>query len=122
MITSGSYGGTYVPHIATVIHEQNQALASGKGQPGAVHINLESLIISNPFSVSGAFMTTVPRIFHTVYTMMIHHNHPTYVGSKLPLPLVAAPRLPQHATIQQHHLRGDVRAPAAMHGAHPIRV
>ncbi|KAF7364772.1 SET domain-containing protein [Mycena venus] len=31
ILTSGSYGGTYIPHIATVIHEQNIALAAGKG-------------------------------------------------------------------------------------------
>ncbi|KAJ6493020.1 alpha/beta-hydrolase [Mycena sanguinolenta] len=50
ILSGGSYGGTYVPHIATVIHEQNLALALGKGHPGAVHINLESMMISNPLS------------------------------------------------------------------------
>ncbi|KAJ6585473.1 alpha/beta-hydrolase [Mycena capillaripes] len=50
ILSSGSYGGTYVPHIATVIHEQNIALAAGKGQRGAVHINLESMMLSNPLS------------------------------------------------------------------------
>lgn len=41
----------YIPHIATVIHNENLALASGKGKPGAVHINLESMMVSNPLSV-----------------------------------------------------------------------
>ncbi|KAJ6578012.1 alpha/beta-hydrolase [Mycena capillaripes] len=50
ILSSGSYGGIYVPHIATVIHEQNLAIAAGKGPPGAVHINLESMMISNPVS------------------------------------------------------------------------
>ncbi|KAF8202766.1 Alpha/Beta hydrolase protein [Mycena galopus ATCC 62051] len=50
VLSGGSYGGTYVPHIATVIHEQNLALAAGKGHRGAVHINLESIMISNPLS------------------------------------------------------------------------
>ncbi|KAJ7250057.1 alpha/beta-hydrolase [Mycena haematopus] len=50
ILSGGSYGGVYVPHIATVIHEQNIALAKGKGQPGAVHINLESMMVSNPIS------------------------------------------------------------------------
>ncbi|KAJ7461996.1 alpha/beta-hydrolase [Mycena latifolia] len=50
IISGGSYGGVYVPNIATVIHEQNLALAAGKGQPGAVHINLESMMVSNPIS------------------------------------------------------------------------
>ncbi|KAF7364774.1 hypothetical protein MVEN_00347300 [Mycena venus] len=50
ILSGGSYGGVYVPHTATVIHEQNIALAAGKGQPGAVHINLESMMVSNPVS------------------------------------------------------------------------
>ncbi|KAF8581123.1 alpha/beta-hydrolase [Ramaria rubella] len=50
VVSGGSMGGIYVPHIATVIHEQNHAIALGKGRPGAIHINLASLIISNPFS------------------------------------------------------------------------
>ncbi|KAJ6551941.1 Alpha/Beta hydrolase protein [Mycena capillaripes] len=50
ILSGGSYGGMYVPHLATVIHEQNTALAAGKGQAGAVHINLESMMVSNPIS------------------------------------------------------------------------
>ncbi|KAK7012887.1 Alpha/Beta hydrolase protein [Favolaschia claudopus] len=50
VVSGGSYGGVYVPHIATVIHEQNIALAAGKGQPGAIHLNLESMMVSNPVS------------------------------------------------------------------------
>ncbi|KAJ7830296.1 alpha/beta-hydrolase [Mycena olivaceomarginata] len=57
VISGGSYGGTYVPHIATVIHEQNLALAAGRGQPGAVHINLESLMVSNPMSDATSHFT-----------------------------------------------------------------
>ncbi|KAJ6554249.1 Alpha/Beta hydrolase protein [Mycena capillaripes] len=50
VISGGSYGGVYVPNIATVIHEQNLLLKSGNGFPGAVHINLDALILSNPLS------------------------------------------------------------------------
>lgn len=50
VIQSGSYGGTYVPNIATVINKENKAVAAGRGQPGAKHIHLESLMISNPLS------------------------------------------------------------------------
>ncbi|GJE95373.1 carboxypeptidase [Phanerochaete sordida] len=50
VVASGSYGGMYVPHIATVIHEQNAALAAGHGHPGARHINLSSMLVSNPIS------------------------------------------------------------------------
>ncbi|KAJ7249120.1 Alpha/Beta hydrolase protein [Mycena haematopus] len=57
ILSGGSYGGTYVPHIATVIHEQNLALAAGKGHPGAVHINLESIMISNPLSDATSHFT-----------------------------------------------------------------
>ncbi|KAJ7668124.1 Alpha/Beta hydrolase protein [Mycena rosella] len=44
------------PH-RTVIHEQNIALAAGKGQPGAVHINLESIMVSNPVSDATSYFT-----------------------------------------------------------------
>ncbi|KAJ7087821.1 Alpha/Beta hydrolase protein [Mycena epipterygia] len=51
ILSGGSYGGKYVPNIATVIQEQNEAIASSKtSSPGAVHINLESLMVTNPFS------------------------------------------------------------------------
>ncbi|KAF7340163.1 SET domain-containing protein [Mycena venus] len=50
ILSGGSYGGMYVPHIATVIHEHNTALAAGKGLAGAIHINLESMMVSNPIS------------------------------------------------------------------------
>ncbi|KAF7297879.1 SET domain-containing protein [Mycena chlorophos] len=50
VLSGGSYGGTYVPHIATVIHEQNLLVAKHKGQPGAIPIHLESLMVSNPIS------------------------------------------------------------------------
>ncbi|KAK7018143.1 SET domain-containing protein [Favolaschia claudopus] len=52
VLSGGSYGGTYVPHIATVIHEQNLALAAG-----ARHINLESLMLSNPMSDATSHFT-----------------------------------------------------------------
>ncbi|KAJ7245697.1 alpha/beta-hydrolase [Mycena rebaudengoi] len=57
VLSGGSYGGIYVPHIATVIHEQNLALAAGKGQPGAIHINLESMMLSNPLSDATSYFT-----------------------------------------------------------------
>ncbi|KAJ6508230.1 alpha/beta-hydrolase [Mycena sanguinolenta] len=57
ILSGGSYGGVYVPHIATVIHEQNIALAKGKGQPGAIHINLESMMVSNPISDATSHFT-----------------------------------------------------------------
>ncbi|EJD35581.1 alpha/beta-hydrolase [Auricularia subglabra TFB-10046 SS5] len=50
IISSGSYGGTYVPNIASVIHQHNKELAHGRGPAGARHINLESLMLSNPLS------------------------------------------------------------------------
>ncbi|KAF8215114.1 Alpha/Beta hydrolase protein [Mycena galopus ATCC 62051] len=50
ILSGGSYGGVYIPHIATVIYEQNSALARGKRKPGATHLNLESMMVSNPIS------------------------------------------------------------------------
>ena len=41
----------YIPHIATVIHEQNTLLAKGAGTRGAPHLALESMMVSNPMSV-----------------------------------------------------------------------
>ncbi|KAJ6551779.1 Alpha/Beta hydrolase protein [Mycena capillaripes] len=57
IFSGGSYGGTYLPHIATMIHEQNLALAAGKGHPGAVHVNLDSMMISNPMSDATSHFT-----------------------------------------------------------------
>ncbi|KAJ6520714.1 alpha/beta-hydrolase [Mycena vulgaris] len=57
VLSGGSYGGMYIPHIATVIHEQNNALKAGKGQPGARHINLESMMVSNPISDATSHFT-----------------------------------------------------------------
>lgn len=51
VLSGGSYGGVYVPNIATVIHQQNLAIAEGNGIPGAVHLNLEATLISNPVTV-----------------------------------------------------------------------
>ncbi|KAJ7107556.1 alpha/beta-hydrolase [Mycena epipterygia] len=50
IISGGSYGGVYVPHVATVIHEQNMLVKTGHGRPGAVLINLDALMLSNPIS------------------------------------------------------------------------
>ncbi|KAJ7224934.1 alpha/beta-hydrolase [Mycena haematopus] len=50
IVSGGSYGGVYVPHIATVIQEQNMLIAADQGRKGAIPINLDALILSNPFS------------------------------------------------------------------------
>ncbi|KAI0310771.1 Alpha/Beta hydrolase protein [Amylostereum chailletii] len=50
VISGGSYGGIYVPNIASVIHTNNLAIARGEGPAGAIPINLESLMLSNPFT------------------------------------------------------------------------
>lgn len=41
-LAAESYGGTYGPNMASVIHKNNKASPSG-----SVHINLESLILAN---------------------------------------------------------------------------
>ncbi|KAF8320085.1 alpha/beta-hydrolase [Clavulina sp. PMI_390] len=50
VLAGGSYGGIYVPTIATEIHEQNKAIATGHGLVGAQHLNLEALLVSNPIT------------------------------------------------------------------------
>ncbi|KAJ6525669.1 Alpha/Beta hydrolase protein [Mycena capillaripes] len=49
IISGGSYGGKYAPNVATVIQEQNALVAASPSTSG-VHLNLESLMISNPNS------------------------------------------------------------------------
>lgn len=41
-----------------MIHRQNLALASGSGEPGARHINLEAMMVSNPISVRSSFSSS----------------------------------------------------------------
>jgi len=50
ILNGGSYGGMYVPHMANTINEQNKLIALGRGRMGARHLNLESIMISNPIS------------------------------------------------------------------------
>ncbi|KIJ53143.1 hypothetical protein M422DRAFT_242257 [Sphaerobolus stellatus SS14] len=50
VVSGGSYGGIYVPNIASIIQMENKAVSNGKGQPGAKHINLDSIMLSNPLS------------------------------------------------------------------------
>ncbi|KAJ7724492.1 alpha/beta-hydrolase [Mycena maculata] len=49
IISGGSYGGKYLPNIATVIQEKNEAIVLQQSKR-AIHIDLESLMISNPSS------------------------------------------------------------------------
>ncbi|KAJ4472249.1 alpha/beta-hydrolase [Lentinula aciculospora] len=70
ILDSGSYGGIYVPNIATVIQEGNHAIASGKGQLGAKRLNLESLMIHNPFTDPYShfrWMLQYRCVYHNVY-------------------------------------------------------
>ncbi|KAH9831752.1 Alpha/Beta hydrolase protein [Rhodofomes roseus] len=50
-IAAESYGGTYAPNIASVIHTENKALAAARSldvaAPGLLHINLASVILGN---------------------------------------------------------------------------
>ena len=45
-MASESYGGTYTPHAASIIHKKNKELASAP-IPGLTRINLASVIIAN---------------------------------------------------------------------------
>ncbi|TFK38819.1 alpha/beta-hydrolase [Crucibulum laeve] len=50
ILAGGSYGGIYIPNTASVIHRENNAIAAGTGLPGTIPINLESMMVSNPFT------------------------------------------------------------------------
>ncbi|KAJ7292482.1 Alpha/Beta hydrolase protein, partial [Mycena rebaudengoi] len=78
IISGGSYGGVYVPNIATVIHRQNLLIARGAGQPGAIHINLEALVLSNPLSSPLAHFQW---LLH--YRCKVHQIHNSTVCSDL---------------------------------------
>jgi hypothetical protein len=113
IVNGGSYGGIYVPNIATVIHEQNAAISLRKGAHGARHINLESLMISNPVSVrtSGP---PLPYIRLLILMMQI--------GSAFLLPLVPPPGMLQHQLVQLDHLFRAVRRFARLSREYPICV
>ncbi|EKM75126.1 hypothetical protein AGABI1DRAFT_116557 [Agaricus bisporus var. burnettii JB137-S8] len=46
VLADGSYGGTYVAHIGSVIHSHNELLARGNSRE--IPINLESIVLHNP--------------------------------------------------------------------------
>lgn len=46
-VAGESFGGIYVPHIASVIWHANQALAVSSNPTGSTRINLESVILAN---------------------------------------------------------------------------
>ncbi|KZV72711.1 alpha/beta-hydrolase [Peniophora sp. CONT] len=50
VLMGASYGGVFVPWMSEIIREQNRLIAEGDGVPGAVHVNLDSLVIGNPFT------------------------------------------------------------------------
>ncbi|KAF8320086.1 alpha/beta-hydrolase [Clavulina sp. PMI_390] len=50
VLASGSYGGTYIPTIATEIHQQNKAIIAGRGIPGTRYLDLEALLVTNPWT------------------------------------------------------------------------
>ncbi|KAJ7174399.1 alpha/beta-hydrolase [Mycena filopes] len=72
ILSGGSYGGVYIPHIATVIQEGNLLLQRERGRPGSmsIPINLEALMLSNPASDPMAHFRWLLQyrcIYHEVY-------------------------------------------------------
>ncbi|OSX56159.1 hypothetical protein POSPLADRAFT_1050876 [Postia placenta MAD-698-R-SB12] len=63
-IAAESYGGTYAPNIASVIHAENQLLARAQAQnkaaPGLLHINLASIMLGNGLTNPYIQMASVP--------------------------------------------------------------
>ncbi|KAI0784641.1 alpha/beta-hydrolase [Abortiporus biennis] len=49
-LSSGSYGGSYIPHIAAVIYERNLAILKGQGTPTTKLIDLDSIMLTNPYT------------------------------------------------------------------------
>ncbi|KAG8841706.1 hypothetical protein FRB96_007149 [Tulasnella sp. 330] len=67
VVNGGSYGGMYVPHIANMINQQNKLVALGRGRDGARHLNLESIMISNPISNFMSYTMWMPEMFCVQY-------------------------------------------------------
>ncbi|KZT00989.1 carboxypeptidase C [Laetiporus sulphureus 93-53] len=63
-IAAESYGGTYAPNIASVIHAENKVLAHAQAQsnavPGLLHINLASVMLGNGLTDPYVQMASVP--------------------------------------------------------------
>lgn len=58
-IAAESYGGTYAPNFATVIHQNNKQLGLVPN-PSVKHINLESVILANGLSDPYIQMAAIP--------------------------------------------------------------
>jgi cathepsin A (carboxypeptidase C) len=59
-VAAESYGGTYGPHIASVIHGANKDVAFAPA-PGIKHINLASVILANGWTDPYIQVATVPE-------------------------------------------------------------
>ncbi|KAI0924127.1 hypothetical protein AcW1_006330 [Taiwanofungus camphoratus] len=60
-IAAESYGGTYAPNIASIVHKENQALARAEYPvPGLLHINLASVMLGNGLTDPYVQMASVP--------------------------------------------------------------
>ncbi|KAF7976195.1 hypothetical protein HWV62_7370 [Athelia sp. TMB] len=59
-LAAESYGGTYAPHIASVIHAENKALALAP-TPSRKHINLASVILANGMTDNYVQMGSIPE-------------------------------------------------------------
>jgi cathepsin A (carboxypeptidase C) len=61
-IAAESYGGTYAPYFAHVIHRENKILSSAStSHSKRIHINLESIILANAMSDPLIQMGAVPE-------------------------------------------------------------
>ncbi|CAO1628133.1 unnamed protein product [Sympodiomycopsis kandeliae] len=59
-IAGESYGGTYIPHMASVIHKNNKQL-SKQADSSRVHINLESIAIGNGLTEPKTQFASIPE-------------------------------------------------------------
>ncbi|KAF7313009.1 hypothetical protein MKEN_00985800 [Mycena kentingensis (nom. inval.)] len=83
VISGGSYGGIYVPNIATVIHEQNLLVAAGKGRSHAKHLNLDALVLTNPLSNPQAHLSWLLH-FRCVEHQIYNSTQCTELYAELP--------------------------------------
>ncbi|KAF7290070.1 hypothetical protein HMN09_01312100 [Mycena chlorophos] len=120
VLSGGSYGGMYVPHIATVIHEQNLLVAKHKGQPGAIPIHLESMMVSNP--VSDAASNFRWKLYErcTLFTNMYNATTCAELAPLLPVCLdaIAFAQQTEEWIPERHHAANEICRPLGMGDTH----
>ncbi|KAI0343369.1 alpha/beta-hydrolase [Trametopsis cervina] len=106
ILSGGSYAGTYIPHIATVIHKGNLAIASVPGHATAHRINLESMMLSNPHTDALSHYTWTLQQ-RCKYTDLYNSTVCDSLYERLPFCLDAIQLVYEDPSILDHRVRAN---------------